>query len=191
MSDKNWTYRTIKVSKKYNADERRAIAAEIVEYIKQRTKSGKGKDNKSWAPPANKYSKAYKESLDFKQKVDKSKVNLTLSGDMLDSIKIIRNQEGEITIGIPKSDEDYGKAEGNIRGSYGKSRGSSAKARDFMSFSAREKRDILKNFPIDDKESLTERVAVFKAALDKARELTGDKRPSLGVLNIQAIEEDE
>lgn len=184
--------RTIKVSKKYNAEERRAIAAEIVDYIKERTKSGKGKGGQQWGPPADKYSEEYKESLEFKFKSDKSKVNLTLSGDMLDSIKLIGNKEGEIIIGIPKSDEDYKKAEGNIRGSYGKPRGSSSKARDFMSIAGEEKRDILKNFPLgkseEEQESLKERVATFKAALAAARKITGEKNPTLGQIDFEAVE---
>lgn len=194
MSKKNWTLRTIKVSKKYNAEQRRAIAAEIVDHIKERTKAGKGKGGQSWTPPADKYSKEYKESLDFKFKADKSKVNLTLTGDMLDSIKLLGNKEGEITIGIPKSDIDYGKAEGNIRGSYGKSRGSSSKARDFMSISGEEKRDILQNFPTgkseEDRESIAERVAAYQAALAAAKKITGTKRPTLGQLELQSIEDD-
>lgn len=182
MSEKNWTSRTIKISKKYNSEERKAIAAQIVNYIKDRTKNGKGKDNVKWTPPADKYSKEYKKSLEFKFKADKSKVNLTLTGDMLDSIKMLGNQEGEITIGIPKSDEDYGKAEGNIRGSYGKPRGSLSKARDFMSISNEEKNNILKDFPIKDEEKRKEMVSIYKAALAAAKKLTGEKRPALGEL---------
>ncbi len=67
---KNWTLRTIKISKKYNAEQRRAIAAEIVDHIKQRTKEGKGKGGVKWQPPADKYSKAYKDLINFKFKED-------------------------------------------------------------------------------------------------------------------------
>lgn len=191
LSGKNWTTRTIKVSKKYNAEQRRAIAAEVIEHIQARSKQGKGKGEKPWTPPADKYSKSYKDSLEFKFKADKSKVNLSLTGDMLDSITLLGNKEGEITIGIPKNDIDYKKAEGNIRGTYGKKRGSIAKARDFMSISQGEKSKILKDFPVNDKEALSEKVATFKLALAAAKEITGEKRPRLGVIDFQAVEEDE
>ena len=186
---KNWTSETIKVSKKYTAQQRRAIAAEIVDHIKSRTQAGKGKNGVGWTPPANKYSKEYKESLEFKFKADKSKVNLTLTGDMLDSIKILGNKEGEITIGIPKSDADYKKAEGNIRGSYGKSRGNPSKARDFMAIGAKDKKSVLDNFPIDDKKELRERVETYKAALAAAKKITGTKRPTLGQLEFANTED--
>lgn len=93
----------------------------------ERTDQGKDVDGK----PFPKYSDAYKNSLDFKIAGKSSKVDLQLSGDMLAALEIIKTDEDYVEIGIKDSDVQ-GRAEGNIRGSYGKSRGNSSLARDFL-----------------------------------------------------------
>ena len=181
----DWTSRKFNVSKKYTEDERQAIAFEIISYIQDRTKNGKGKDNKKWAGRAGKYTKDYKKSLDFKNAGKSSKVNLTLSGDMLDSIDLLEDVNGQITIGIDKDDPDHGKAEGNIRGSYGKPKGSKAKARDFLGVSKSEIQNILKNFPLKDDEKREESVENFLAASKAAKELFKNKKDiPLGLIEI-------
>lgn len=185
-----WTNRKINISTQYTKAEREAIAFDIITYLQDRTKRGKGKDNKKWAPPADKYSKEYKESLDFKQKADKSKVNLTLSGDMLDSIDLLKSAKGEIRIGISEEDEDHGKAEGNIRGSYGKPTGSMAKSRDFLALSREELSKILRKYPIRDKEKRRAQVEIFKAATAAVAELDDKDGLPLGAL-ISLVRGDE
>ena len=87
---------TIKINRKYGPNEREAIGQEIVDYIVERTLSGKDKNNRKFAP----YSKEYKESLDFKiAGKSKTKVNLRLSGDMLSSLKVLNHRSGSITVG--------------------------------------------------------------------------------------------
>lgn len=187
---KNWTQRKIQISKKYSKEEREAIAFNIVSYIQDRTKDGKGKDGKKWTPPADKYSKEYKESLDFKNaKGSQKKVNLTLTGDMLGSIDLLKDSPGSLTIGIGKSDEDHDKAEGNIRGSYGKKTGSKAKARDFLGISQKEVNKILKDFPIKDEEERAKSLEAFKAASKFAASVFGKKKEksdkfTLGTVSI-------
>jgi hypothetical protein len=166
-----WTSRKIKLSEKYTKSEREAIAYDLVTYIQKRTLRGKGKGNKSWTPPANKYSKDYKKSLDFKFKRDKSKVNLELSGDMLSSIDLLKNRKGEIIIGISESDPDHGKAEGNIRGSYGQPTGKRSKARDFLGIDPGEIKKILAKYPTKQKEKIKERVAQLEAAQQAAKKI--------------------
>lgn len=184
-----WTSRKIQISKKYSEEERQAIAFEIISYIQDRTKAGKGKDNKKWSPPADKYTEGYRSSLDFKNaKGRQRKVNLTLSGDMLDSIDLLDSESGKLTIGIPEGDPDHGKAEGNIRGSYGKPTGSKKKARDFLALSKNEVDKILKNFPLKDEEKREDRVADFLAAAAAAREIFKDReekgKPTLGAIRF-------
>lgn len=64
--------------------------------------------------PFRKYSEEYIDSLDFKI-ADKSKsdVNLQLTGDMLASIEVIKNQSGLLVIGYPVGSEYAGQVEGN------------------------------------------------------------------------------
>jgi hypothetical protein len=183
-----WTTRKIKVSTKYTDEEREAIAFDIISYLQKRTKQGKGKGNKKWTPPADKYSKEYKESLDFKFKRDKSKVNLTLTGDTLASIDLLDSSKGEIAIGIADGDEDRSKAEGNIRGTYGKKTGSRSKSRDFLSIDKNEVKKILNNFPIKDEKKRDKSVLSFTAALAAAKKLLTipkkERKNTLGELLI-------
>jgi len=140
---------TAKVSKKYTEEERVAIGVEMIDAIIARTKAGKDKDNKSFKGAAGKYSKGYTSSLDFKLGgKSKSPVNLTLSGEMLNALTVLDTADGEITIGIP-ADDDFNnkKAEGNITGSYGKSKPDSSKARDFMGMSKSQVKDITSKYP--------------------------------------------
>lgn len=181
-----WTSRKINISKKYSEDERQAIAFEIISYIQERTKKGKGKGNKKWQGRAGKYSKEYKDSLDFKNAGKGSTVNLTLSGDMLDSLDLLEDTNGQLTIGISEDDPDHGKAEGNIRGSYGKPKGSKAKARDFLGLEKSEIQGILKNFPLKDDEKREEAVENYLAAAKAAKKLFKDKKNlPLGLIQIE------
>lgn len=179
------TSRKVNISKKYTNEEREAIAFEIISFIQKRSKQGKGKDGVKFP----KYSKEYKESLDFKIAGKTSKVNLTLSGDMLDSIDLLGDKSGQLTIGISKDDPDHDKAEGNIRGSYGKPTGNRAKARDFLALSKREVDDILKKFPLKDDEKREEEVEGFLAATEAARRLLPKKERKNATLGELALNE--
>jgi hypothetical protein len=110
------------------------IAEEILNFIVERTKKGKGMDGSSF--PA--YSSAYKNSDAFKLGGKTSKVNLTLSGEMLDSIEVIKARNGKLSFGYSDKNDMSGRAEGNITGSYGKPQGDSSKARRFLDISPKE-----------------------------------------------------
>lgn len=145
---KNIASETIKIPKKYNALERRAISLDIINYVRNRTKKAKGEGPKGWTPPANKYSKQYKESKDFKLKPDQSgKVNLTLTGDMLTAVKMTGSKSGELKIGVPLGSSEWGKAKGNILGTYGKNTGRTSKARPFLKLTKEEIKKILSKYP--------------------------------------------
>lgn len=156
----------IRIPKAYGPTERLAIAQEAIDLIRKRTDKGLDKDGS----PFPGYSQAYKKSLDFKIAGKSSKVNLYLSGDMLTALGILSESPGEIKIGYESGSEENGKADGNIRGTYGRERGSSAKARPFLGISPEERQKILDAFPLDErKESRLEAekiVRVGKAAKD-------------------------
>lgn len=126
----------------YSLEEREAIAVEVIDKIIKRTKQGLDKNGQ----PFEGYSKAYKDSLNFKIAGKSSKVDLTLSGDMLDSIKILNNAGRSVEIGFEEGSEENGKADGNIRGTYGKPR-PVGPPRPFLGISDKELKAILNKYP--------------------------------------------
>lgn len=110
------------------------IAEEIINFIVERTKKGKGMDGSSFPS----YSTSYKNSDAFKLGGKTSKVNLTLSGEMLDSIEVIKAKNGKLSYGYSDKNDMSGRAEGNITGSYGKPQGDNSKARRFLDISPKE-----------------------------------------------------
>lgn len=127
----------------YSPLEREAIALEVIDRIQKRTKQGLDKNGNKFAP----YSKTYKESQNFEIAGKTARVNLELSGDMLDSMEIIRNQEnGKVIIGYSSGNPEGGKAEGNILGTYGQSSPVGPK-RDFLGISESELEKITAKYP--------------------------------------------
>ena len=135
---------TAKISTKYNEEERIAIGIEILDVILARTKKGKDKDNKDFTG----YSKSYVSSFNFKLAgKNKNKVDLTLSGEMLNATTVLGSSDGSIDIGIPENDKfNNAKAEGNISGSYG-GKPDASKARDFMGISKKDLKKITDKYP--------------------------------------------
>lgn len=111
----------------------------IVERIVERTDQGKDKDGRAFA----KYSQAYKNSLDFKN-AGKGPVNLQLSGDMLAALKVLNTTKNWVEVGFDKGSEENGKADGNIRGTYGSDTPDPKKARDFLGIEASKLARIVK-----------------------------------------------
>lgn len=91
---------------------KRQFAREVIDEILTRTESGKDKDGVRFTP----YSKAYKESRDFKIFGKSSKVNLRLSGEMHASVGILGTSSNTVTIAIPGGEQEK-KARGHINGS--------------------------------------------------------------------------
>lgn len=141
-----WQRVKISIPESYGPKEREDLGFAILEFIRKRTQSGvglnaEGTRNKSF--PA--YSKSYMESLDFKIAGKSSKVDLTLSGDMLDAMDVLRHKRGEMVIGFQNGSEDNAKAEGNILGSYGGDP-NPRKARNFLGVTERELKAIIGDF---------------------------------------------
>jgi len=120
---------------------RQALGKEVAEFVRQRSESGLNKNNR----PFPKYSKAYKDSLDFKNAGKTSSVDLTLSGDMLADLDVLSNRSDKIIIGYDKTSEENAKADGNVRGTYGQSKPIPGKKRDFMGITNKDLDTITRN----------------------------------------------
>jgi len=119
--------------------QRDAIADAIIEYIRSRSEAGIANNGN----PFPKYSKEYIKSLDFKiAGKKKNKVNLTLSGDMLAAIQVLKDRRDRLTIGFKKGTEEADKAEGNQLGTYGQPSPISGKARPFLGFVGEERKKL-------------------------------------------------
>lgn len=137
----------IKIPKGYSPRERKAIAQDVIDFIVERTENGHDKSGKRFPG----YSKSYKESLDFKNAGKTSKVDLTLSGEMLSEIDLLTQRNGSITVGYDAGDTELnGKVEGNRKGTYGKKKANKSKARDFLGLSKTALQNILKKYPLGD-----------------------------------------
>ena len=136
-----WQRFLVKIPKEFDEEQRETIADAIIEHIKFRTEQGIDKDGKPFAP----YSKRYIESLDFKiAGKSAGDVNLTLSGDMLAELSLLRHKRGELMIGYKRGSEENARADGNIRGTYGQSQPNKRRARNFLGLKASERRALIK-----------------------------------------------
>lgn len=132
---------------------RQQLVLDIVDKIVARTEKGKDINGSSFVP----YSKAYKKSLDFNAFNKTSKVNLRLTGDMLNSIDAIQTSPTEIEIGFIDEDSKL-KASGHIKGS-GK-----LPIRDFFGLTDKEIRELKREYEQDVKiQSSFDPDVIFKA----------------------------
>lgn len=131
-------------------DEKDEVADLIIERIVNRTQQGLDINGRPWRGKAGEYSQAYKDSLDFKiAGKSKNKVDLQLSGDMLAALDVLEKTSRSVTIGFENGSEENAKADGNIRGTYGKSKPIAGKARDFLGITYRDLEKIIKEVKAD------------------------------------------
>ena len=127
---------SINVSSKYDEEDRLSITRDVIEFVQKRTSKGINKENKKFKSEGRKgYSKAYANSKEGKAagKQFKGNPNLTLTSDMLVALgEYVKVKPRSIEIGDEKGSPENAKADGNVRGTYGKSRGRSELKRDFM-----------------------------------------------------------
>lgn len=160
----------INISTKYPARVRRMIARDIIAYIIQRTRQGLGKDAKPWSGAAARYSKSYRNSQEFNiGGKSAGLVNLTLSSEMLDSMEIKSDSAGSVTVGVGAGQE--GKAEGNIKGTYGQNSPIRGKRRNFLDLSQRELSAILSAYPVSRSRENIEESEDGEALEDRASEI--------------------
>jgi phage gpG-like protein len=142
MSTK-WQRFTVEIPKKIGPGDREVLADEIMDYIRDRV-TKKNLDKKNDPLPG--YSDAYAKSLNFKiAGKSKSDVNLTLSGDMLGALTLLSHSPGKLLIGFENGSNENAKADGNIRGTYGKSKPVGPK-RDFLGLTREDLDRILTKF---------------------------------------------
>jgi len=99
----------------WDASQRDYAAQLIIEKIQANTTKGLDKNGDSFS----KYSNEYKHSVDFHNADKSNRVNLQLTGDMLNSIEVIQSLPGKLIIGYPTGSKMAGQVEGNQIGSYG------------------------------------------------------------------------
>jgi hypothetical protein len=144
MSKKPWVKTEILLPKDYDSEDAQTVAEEILNFIVERTKKGYGSDGEKFPG----YSPSYKASDAFKLGGKSSKVDLTLSGEMLDSLEVLEAKRGKIVFGYAKDSDMNGRADGNCRGSYGTSKDDPSKARNFMELSGKELAKIIRSLDI-------------------------------------------
>lgn len=132
------------ISLKGTPELRQALGQAIIDRIEKRTKE-KSKDINEKA--FKKYSKAYQNSDDFKASGKTSKVNMSLTGDMLADVDILRDTSKEIVIGFTDPEESA-KAHGHVTG------GGNLPRRDFFGLSQRDVNALKKQFLPEVKEAI-------------------------------------
>lgn len=159
---------TIDVDEKYTELERKAIATEIIDFIVERTQKGKDKDNNKFKP----YSKSYKESLDFKIAGKGKTVDLTLTEEMLNELKLIKTTKGKIEIGFDgRRNKLNGKVEGNRLGTYGQKKATVKGGRDFLGIHKDDLEDITDKYPVEDKIERIKRLIEVAAAQEAGEKI--------------------
>lgn len=153
----------IKVPRNLPQSVKEAIAQEVIDEVIKRTQRGTDKDGDGFPS----YSKSYKDSFEFQFKSGSS-VDLTLSGEMLDSMEVVEVKDnGEIIIGYDNADSALqGKVEGNVRGSYGQSSGNRSKARNFLGLPKEALQKIIKSYTDGDPATAERRAAVIGVTAD-------------------------
>lgn len=144
----------IELPEKLKPNQRQAIAQEVIDFIVQRTQKGQDVKGEKWSGSRGTYSKSYEKSLDFKiAGKSKSKVNLTLSSEMLNDLEIIKQGKGKIVIGYGRGNASRGKAEGNILGTYGNATPRRGKSRPFLGISKNDLAEIVDPYLVGENES--------------------------------------
>lgn len=128
----------IQIPMGYTYERKQQMAADIVDFIRFRTLSGYDKNNN----PFPKYTKDYAET----KGVGRGDVDLKLTGEMLDAIKIMYIGKDYIEIGIDGRSKNAAKAEGNILGTYGQALPIPGKQRDFLGITEKDVKKILDQY---------------------------------------------
>lgn len=161
-----WMKTKVAISPSLKPKDRVAISEAVIEYIKNRTMDGLDKNLEKFPN----YTKNY---ASFKG-VSVSDVDLVFSGDMLSDLKLLSHKSGELTIGFENGSKSNGKAEGNIKGTYGQPKPVQA-PRDFLGISSEEVESLMNNLGTENESfsGLTDS-EIDKLARDAAREILGD-----------------
>lgn len=138
----------IKIPPGYTPDERLSIAQDIMEYIQTRAIE----QNRGYNPSTGrefkfpKYTKAYA----TKKGVGLGDVDLVLSADMFNDMKILNQTSQSVTIGFEAGTTSNAKAEGNQKGTYGQKQPIPGKARPFLGLPKSALDQILAKYEADE-----------------------------------------
>lgn len=147
----------VTIPKYYGPLERQAIAQDVIDFIVERTRKGKAPDGSNFPGT---YSKGYRGSLDYKiagKPKSGRPIDLTLSGEMLDSLALLNHGKGALTIGYERGDPINGKVEGNRLGTYGSDTPKPKLARDFLGINKDDLKKILEKYPKEDAKEVAEK----------------------------------
>lgn len=161
-----WQKVAITIPKRFGPTERQAIAQDVIDFIITRTRDGKDKDGKKFKGL---YSKSYQASLDYKiagKPKSGKPIDLTLTGEMLDSLGLLNEKPGALTIGYEKGADINGKVEGNRLGTYGTNTPNKDRARDFLGIDQTQLKKILNKYKVDG-ETKAEKELATKAKSEK------------------------
>jgi len=114
--------------------QRMNIAADVIEYIQERTKGGNDNRGRKFKE----YTKDYAE----KKGVGVGDVDLIDTLEMVSSLQLLRVRKNNLKIGYKAGDDINGKVEGNQIGSYGQPNANPKKARPFLDFKGSEKAEL-------------------------------------------------
>lgn len=126
----------------YSADDLEAMGSDIVQFIRDRCAVGMGVRKRGRGFQTYPFPEYTPEYRDFK---GQRRVDLVLSGDMLDALSVLKidKDKMKIVIGYEAGDEINGKVEGNVTGSYGKDAANPKKARNFLGITGEELNAII------------------------------------------------
>lgn len=134
----------IPIPKSLKPSQREMLAEEIIDFIVERSAAGRDKNNRKFK----KYSAKYAEL----KGVDQDQVDLVLSGDMMEELKVLSHKAGEVVIGYDKDSDINGKVEGNVTGSYGQDSPNPKRARDFLGISNSDLNSLLEDGAYEESE---------------------------------------
>lgn len=133
----------IEIPKGLKKENREKLFELIKEWIQDRSFRGLDRNNRSF--------KRYTEEYAEKKGVGVGDVNLVLTGEMLDELKLLNSGTGWMRIGYEAGTDIAKKAEGNIIGSYGRDPDPS-KARNFLGVSTRDLKMLVSSIEVSDEE---------------------------------------
>lgn len=129
---------------------KQAVGEVFIEKLVDRTrKKGLDRRNRNLTSVAP-YSDSYRNSDDFKAFNKTKKVNMTLTGDMLNLLDILNDRGNSIELGWDEEFENS-KATGHITGNYG---GNISKKKDFFGFSSKDLKEIKRELAPEIKEAM-------------------------------------
>lgn len=171
QSKRDHVFTEIELPSDIDGDSIDQIGEEIIDYIIERTKDGKGANGKAFPG----YSKSYINSLDFAiAGKSPDEVDLTLSSELLDSLKVVSIEGRKLRIGYDEGDSrNNGVAEGNIIGSYGQPKANAKKARNFLEITSKEIEPIVNRYKEEPTLADTQRL-IRERAFDMARSILFD-----------------